>query len=135
MSSENRRDAVRIALDELRDRSSSFQQTMAELQEINEKATTKNKQIEASVDSAGRLTGLTLRGDRWREMPPNELCTKITEVITRAQDKAVAKMSEKMAAFMPGGVSLEDMRKNAPDVDSVIEDAIASAEKWVGRYE
>ncbi len=135
MSSENQRDAVRIALDELRERSSSFQQTMAELQEINEKATTKNRQIEASVDSAGRLTGLTLRGDRWREMSATELCTKITEVITRAQDKAVAKMSEKMGAFLPGGMTVEDMRKNAPDADAVIEDAITSAEKWLGRYE
>lgn len=135
MSSESQRDAVRIAMDELRQRSSTFQQTMTELQEINEKATTKNKQIEASVDSAGRLTGLTLRGDRWREMSPNELCTKITEVITRAQDKAIAKMNEKMTAFLPGELNIDEMRKSAPDVDSIVEDAISSAEKLAGRYE
>ncbi|WP_028850392.1 YbaB/EbfC family nucleoid-associated protein [Thermocrispum municipale] len=135
MTSENQREAFRLALDELRDKSSSFQQTMAELQQINEKATTKNRQIEASVDSAGRLTSLTLRGDRWRQMPANELCTKIIEVVTRAQDKAVAKMNEKVSGFLPGSMDLADMRKSAPDVDAVIEDAIASAEKWLNRYE
>ncbi len=130
MISENQQDAVKEALNELRNRKDSFQETMAELREIREKAMTKNKQIEATVDSAGRLTGLTLRGDRWREMAPNELCTKIIEVVTRAQDKASAKMAETMAGFLPGGMDLQEMRKNGPDIDSIIDEAIESAERW-----
>lgn len=130
MTTPHHEEAITASLNELRNRSSSFQETMAELQSISEKATTKNKQIEATVDSTGRLTGLTIRGDRWREMAPNELSQKITEVVNRAQDKAVAKLNEKMMGFLPGGMNLETMQKELPDMDAIIEDAIKSVQKW-----
>jgi hypothetical protein len=86
--------------------------------------------IKATVDGQGRLTELAFTGQRWREMAPKELCAKIVEVVADAQGKAAASVQELMAGLIPDGVDLDRLRENGPDLDAMIDSAIADAGRW-----
>ncbi|MFD2416578.1 YbaB/EbfC family nucleoid-associated protein [Amycolatopsis pigmentata] len=92
------------------------------MREVTANATTKDRMVKATVDTRGRLTELTFSGNRWRDLAPRELGTKVLEVITRAQDKAEKAVIELAGPVTPGGVDLKKFMKEGPDFDEILAD-------------
>ncbi len=118
------------AMRELRDRQSEIASALGKLNEATATATSKDRMLKATVDAQGKLTELVFNGKRWREMAPKELGAKIVEVVADAQRRAALTTSELMAGLVPSGFDLEQLRTVGPDLESMIDDAIADVGKW-----
>lgn len=118
------------AIGQLRARQEQLTTALGKVEAVAASATTKDRSIKATVDGQGRLTELAFTGQRWREMAPKELCAKIVEVVADAQGKAAASVHELMAGLIPDGVDLDRLRETGPDLDAMIDSAIADAGRW-----
>ncbi len=118
------------AMRELRDKQGEIASALGKLNEATATATSNDRMLKATVDAQGRLTELVFNGKRWREMAPKELGAKIVEVVADAQRKAALTTSELMAGLVPSGFDLEQLRTVGPDLESMIDDAIADVGKW-----
>ena len=86
--------------------------------------------LKTTVDGQGRLTELVFNGKRWREMAPKELGAKIVEVVADAQRGAAEATSELMGGLVPAGVDLEELRSAGPDLEAMMDSAIADVDRW-----
>ena len=118
------------AIKELRARQEQLTAAFGKVEDVAASATTKDRLIRATVDGQGRLTELAFEGQRWREMAPKELAAKIVEVVGDAQRKAAASVQELMSGLIPAGVDLDKLRETGPDLDAMIDSAIADAGRW-----
>jgi DNA-binding protein YbaB len=118
------------AMRELRDKQGEIAEALGKMQEATATATSKDRMLKATVDGQGRLTELTFNGTRWREMAPKELGAKIVELVADAQGQAAATTGELMAGLVPAGVDLEQLRSVGPDLEAMIDTAIADVGKW-----
>jgi len=118
------------AMRELRGKQEEIASVFGKLQESTATATSKDRMLQATVDGQGRLTELGFNGKRWREMAPKELGAKIVEVVAEAQQQAAAATNELMAGLVPAGVDLEQLRSVGPDLEAMIDTAIADVGKW-----
>jgi DNA-binding protein YbaB len=118
------------AMRELRDKQGEIAAALGKLHETTASATSKDRMLTATVDAQGKLTDLAFNGKRWREMAPKELGAKIVEVVADAQQQAALRTSELMAGLVPTGFDLEQLRTVGPDLESMIDDAIADVGKW-----
>ncbi|MBK1787784.1 YbaB/EbfC family nucleoid-associated protein [Prauserella cavernicola] len=117
------------AMREMRAKQEELAGAFGKLQDVTATATSKDRAIQATVDSQGKLTELTLNGKRWRDMAPKELAAKIVEVVTDAQDEAAAATSSAMAGLIPEGLDLEKLRESGPDLDAMFDEALKDARK------
>lgn len=117
------------ALTDLRARQAQIAETVGRLDDVTGNAATKDRTIEAIVDGQGRLTELTFRGQRWRELAPKELGTKIVEVVAEAQRNAADTTAQLVADLVPEGVDLDRLREMGPDLDAMFASAIEEAER------
>jgi len=92
------------------------------MQAVTASATTKDRMIKITVDGRGRITELTLSGNRWRDLAPNELAAKIVDVVTRAQNKAAKAVSGLAASVAPEGLDIKQLIENGPDFDAILAD-------------
>jgi DNA-binding protein YbaB len=106
----------------LRQQRESLAEASKAMREVTANATTKDRMIKATVDARGRLTGLTFSGNRWRDLAPRELATKVLEVITRAQEKAEKAVLELAGPVTPAGIDLKKFMKDGPDFDEILAD-------------
>ncbi len=118
------------AMRELREKQGEIASAIGKLNEATATATSKDRMLKATVDGQGKLTELAFNGKRWREMAPKELGAKIVEVVAEAQEQAALKTSELMGGLVPAGLDLEQLRTVGPDLESMIDDAIADVGKW-----
>ena len=118
------------AMRELREKQGEIASALGKLNEATATATSKDRMLTATVDGQGKLTELAFNGKRWREMAPKELGAKIVEVVGQAQEQAALKTSELMGGLVPAGLDLEQLRTVGPDLESMIDDAIADVGKW-----
>lgn len=117
-------------MQDLRAKQEQITEAYGRLQEVTASASAKDRTITATVDGQGRLTDLSFRGQRWRELAPKELCAKIVEVVADAQGQASVSTGELMAGLVPAGLDLEQLRETGPDLDAMIESAIEDAGRW-----
>ncbi len=92
---------------------------MAEMRSVTATAMTKDRMLKVTVDGRGQLTELVLRGDRWREMSQKELGAKIVEVVTRAQGKATASVTDVVAGVAPEGLDIRKLMKDGGNPDAL----------------
>jgi DNA-binding protein YbaB len=118
------------AMRELRDKQGEIASALGKLHEATATATSKDRVLTATVDGQGKLTELAFNGKRWREMAPKELGAKIVEVVAEAQEQAARKTSELMGGLVPSGFDLEQLRTVGPDLESMIDEAVADVGKW-----
>jgi DNA-binding protein YbaB len=118
------------ALRELRAKQEEIASALGKLQEATATATSKDRMLKATVDGQGRLTELAFNGKRWREMAPKELGAKIVEVVADAQRGAAEATSELMGGLVPAGVNLEELRSAGPDLEAMMDSAIADVDRW-----
>lgn len=107
----------------LREDREKFDQAIVRAEEITETATSKNRMVRATVDARGRLTALELKGRRWRELAPTELCTRIVETVRDAQDAAAARSAELMTGLLPSGLDAM-LNGSPPDFESMLTDVL-----------
>ena len=117
------------AMRELRDKQGEIASALGKMHEATATATSKDRMLQATVDGQGRLTELAFNGKRWREMAPKELGAKIVEVVADAQRQAAAATGELMTGLVPGA-DLEQLRSVGPDLEAMIDSAIADVGKW-----
>lgn len=117
-------------MQDLRAKQEQIAAAYGKLEEVTASASTKDRNVTATVDGRGRLTDLSFRGQRWRELAPKELCAKIIEVVADAQEQVAVETGELMAGLVPDGVDLERLRESGPDLDAMIESAIQDAGRW-----
>ncbi|GAB1515277.1 YbaB/EbfC family nucleoid-associated protein [Actinophytocola sp. KF-1] len=118
------------AMRELRDKQGEIAAALGKLHEATATATSKDRMLKATVDGQGKLTELAFNGTRWREMAPKELGAKIVEVVGQAQEQAALRTAELMGGLVPAGFDLEQLRTVGPDLESMIDDAIADVGRW-----
>jgi hypothetical protein len=118
------------ALTSLRAEQEQIATALGKLGDVTASATTKDRTIKATVDGQGRLVELDLKGQKWREMAPKELCAKIVEVVAEAQQQASGTVIELMSGLVPAGVDLERLRVDGPDVTAMITSAIEDTGRW-----
>jgi len=113
------------ALAELRSAQERINDAVAKAQEVTATAATKDKVVSATVDGHGRLTGVTFRGSRWRDLAPKELGARIVEAVTQAQDEAAATTAELMSGLVPNQPDLAQFRDLGPQLDAMFDAAVA----------
>lgn len=118
------------AMRDLRAKQEQIAAALASLQEATASATSKDRAIKATVDGQGKLTELAFTGQRWREMAPKELGAKIVEVVADAQQQAVLSVNELMGGLVPDGVDLDKLRESGPDLESMMDEAVADTGWW-----
>ncbi|MEU3269285.1 YbaB/EbfC family nucleoid-associated protein [Saccharomonospora sp. NPDC006951] len=118
------------AMREMRAKQEELTGAFDKLREVTATAASKDRAIQATVDSQGKLTDLTLSGKRWRDMAPKELGAKIVEVVTDAQDQAAAATASAMAGFLPEGLDLDRLRESGPDLAAMFDDALKDEGTW-----
>ena len=116
------------ALAELRAQQAKIKQAGHALATAETTASAKDKTIEATVNSQGRLIGLKFRGDRYRDLAPAELATKVVEVVRQAQTEASAAATAAFAGLLPG--ILPDLSADDGfDFDAMFDEAVEKAEQ------
>ena len=96
-------DQIEQAMAELREQGQRILDFQAEL---NRRATTvesKDRMVSATVNGSGRLTALSIKGNRYRMMPPAELANLVLETVNAALEKASAETMAAAKALMPTG--------------------------------
>jgi DNA-binding protein YbaB len=119
-----------VAMRDLRAKQEQIAAALTGLQEATATATSKDRAIKATVDGQGRLTEVAFNGQRWRDMAPKELGAKIVEVVAEAQRNAAQSVNEVMGGLVPDGVDLDRLREMGPDLESMMDEAIADTGRW-----
>lgn len=94
---------MEAALADLRGQQTRIQSASRQLAQVTGKATSKDRAVEAVVDSQGKLTSLKLNGTGYRKLAPAELAARIVETVRTAQDAASREAFESLAGLMPTG--------------------------------
>lgn len=91
-------------------------------------ASSKDKTIEATVNSQGRLIGMRFRGDRYRDLAPAELASRIVEVVRQAQTDASTAATAAFSGLLPG--ILPDLNaEDGFDFDAMFDEAVEKAKQ------
>ena len=76
------------------------------MRNVTGSSTSKDKMVTATVDSQGRLVGLTLKGTRYRQLAPAELTSRIVETVRAAQELAARESASMLAGLLPAGLGM-----------------------------
>jgi hypothetical protein len=95
------------ALANLRVQQTRIRAASEQLSKATGTATSKDRTIEATVDSRGKLTGLSLKGTGYRKLAPAEFTARIVETVRSAQDAVASRAAEALTGLMPAGLGLD----------------------------
>jgi DNA-binding protein YbaB len=126
------RDELAQALEKAREQQQAIGGMTEALDALTTTAASKDRAINATVSSTGKLTELKLTGTRYQSMAPAEFCDRIVQVVRSAQDKAFEKAAELVAAQLPAGLmpGLAELRAGEFDLDGMR----AAAEQRMGGF-
>jgi DNA-binding protein YbaB len=96
-------------------------------------AASKDRAIEATVDSQGKLTALNLKGTGYRKLAPAELAARIVDTVRSAQDAVGRQAAEALTGLMPTGLGLgmapTVSSDGGWDIDAMFEAAARAAQE------
>lgn len=123
-------DRLEAALTELREQQEKIRQFNTVQKEQRTTILSKNRMVSATVDSAGRLTDLAFKGNRWRNLAPAELASVVKEAITRAQAAAEALVHEAATGLMSGeNLGFDGIFGKGLSFDELFDEAVKLAEQ------
>lgn len=96
-------DQIEQAAAELREQGERIQGFQADLARRSTTVVSKDRMVEATVSGAGKLTALSIKGNRYRMMPPAELANVVMETVNAALEQASAETMAAAQALMPSG--------------------------------
>jgi DNA-binding protein YbaB len=120
-------DQLEAAMARLRQQREKIREFQSAMEERTVSVTSKNRMVSATVDSRGRLTALSFKGNRYRSLPPAELGALVVETVSQAQETAAKQALEAASSIMPSG--LPGMSSGSFDLDEMT----AAAEKLMGQ--
>jgi DNA-binding protein YbaB len=117
-------DQIEQAAAELRAQGERIMGFQEDLARRSTTVVSKDRLVEATVNGAGRLTALAIKGNRYRMMSPAELSNVVLETVNAALEKASAETMAAAKALMPsafsgggmdaeGSIDLEELMKEA----------------------
>lgn len=122
-------DQMEKAISDLRAQQERLRTFQTELNEMSLTVLSKNRMVEATVNSSGTLTALAFKGNRYRTLAPAELAKLVVETVTQAQTEARTAMLAKAAALMPGSLRMPDFGSGGLDLDEMFDSAIEQAQQ------
>jgi hypothetical protein len=127
------REQLDAALTDLRMQHTRIRTATEELSKATANATSKDRAIEATVDSQGKLTGLKLKGTGYRKLAPAELAARIVDTVRSAQDSAARRAMDALSGLLPAGLGLGLgpglTPDRIPDIDGIFEAAARMAQE------
>jgi DNA-binding protein YbaB len=115
---------AQAAIADLRAEHTRIQEVTDRMKSVTGSASSKDRMVTATVDGQGRLVDLTLAGNRYRQLAPGELASRIVATIRSAQDDAVRTTTGLLNEVLPPGLGLPvggDL-----DLDAMFDAAVAS---------
>jgi DNA-binding protein YbaB len=122
------RERMEAALADLRAQREKIREFDASVASRKTVMKSKNQMVSATVDSRGKLVELSLKGNRYRTLPPAELASLIVETVAKAQDAALKESLTAAAKLLPDGMRLAGIADGHLDVDRMFDEAIRLAE-------
>jgi DNA-binding protein YbaB len=124
---------LETALADLRVQQTRIKAASEQLSKATGTATSKDRAIEATVDSRGKLTALSLKGTGYRKLAPAELAARIVETVRSAQDAVSSQAAEMLTGLMPAGLGLDmgptGLADGSWDIDSMFEAAARAVQE------
>jgi hypothetical protein len=121
------------ALADLRVQQTHLRAVSEQLARMTATATSKDRAIEAIVDSQGKLTALNLRGTGYRKLAPADFAARIVDAVRSAQDTAGRQAADALTGLMPTGLGLgmgpSVSSDGSWDVDALFEAAARAAQE------
>jgi DNA-binding protein YbaB len=121
------------ALADLRVQQTRLRSAAEELAKTTTTAASKDRAIEATVDSQGKLTAIKLKGTGFRKLAPAELAARVVETVRSAQDAAARKAVDALMGMLPADLGLAMGPSLTPDgsmdIDAVFEAAARAAQE------
>ncbi|RFS45554.1 YbaB/EbfC family nucleoid-associated protein [Micromonospora craniellae] len=109
----NRLEEAAVHLREQGERVRAFQ---AETEQRSTTVVSKDRMVSATVNGAGRLTALAIRGSRYRSMSSAELASTVMETVNSAWESAAAQTMAAARALLPA-----DLESAGVTVDGTID--------------
>ncbi len=97
---------MEAALADLRVQQARIRSVSDQLKKATSTSTSKDRTIEATVDSQGKLTAVKLKGTGYRKRAPAEFAAQIVEAVRSAQDFAARQAADVLTGIMPAGLGL-----------------------------
>jgi len=127
------RQQLDAALANLRVQQTRIQAASEQLAKATATATSKDRAIEATVDSQGRLTALKLNGTGYRKLAPAELTARIVDTVRSAQDAAARQAADALTGLLPtdlgGGLGPGGSSDGGWDIDAMFEAAARAVQE------
>ena len=92
---------LEAALSDLRAQRTRIQEASEQLAKTTGTAISKDRSVEAVVDSNGKLASLKLNGTGYRKLAPTELAARIVDTVQAAQDAAARQAAGALTGLMP----------------------------------
>jgi DNA-binding protein YbaB len=95
-------DQIERATAELREQGERIRNFQAGLQQQATTVVSKDRMVTVTVNGTGKVTELSIKGNRYRTMPAAELSNLVRETVNQALEKASAETMAAARALMPG---------------------------------
>ncbi|WKU05341.1 YbaB/EbfC family nucleoid-associated protein [Micromonospora sp. HUAS LYJ1] len=113
-------DRLEKIIEEYQSRRLSFTELQQRVQAISATATSPRREVEVTVDHAGKLTDITFTGTGYRRMAPKELSALILRTCEDARAKAVEESAELLAPLMPGHLDARTLLSGKASLDQMM---------------
>lgn len=119
---------IEQAYAELERRRAELEDVQETLRDAQTTVLSKNRALQATVDSRGALTGLKFLTTGFRTMAGAELAQLIVDTVEEARAAAMATTVERFRAILPASLPLQDMLAGTVDLDRILSDAARFAD-------
>jgi hypothetical protein len=100
------RQEIEKALADLQVQQDHIRTASQRLAKVTGSATSKDRTIEATVDSQGRLEAIKLKGTGYRKLAPAEFAARIVDTVRSAQEHAGRQAGDALTGVLPTGLDM-----------------------------
>jgi hypothetical protein len=127
------RQKLDAALADLRVQQTRIREATEQLAKATSTVTSKDRAIEATVDSQGKLTAIKLKGTGYRKLAPAEFAARVVDTVRSAQDIAARQAADVLTDLMPADLG-QGIPRTVPadggwDIDAMFEAAARAVRK------
>lgn len=128
-------DHIEQAAAQLREQGERIQGFHEELTRRSTTVVSKDRMVTATVGGTGKLTALSIKGNRYRVMPPAELANVVMETVNAALEQASTDTMAAARALLPagfdaGGVGLDGSLDLEEFMKSALEKINSTGLQW-----
>ena len=118
-------DQIEQAAAELREQGERIRSFQAGLEQRSTTVVSKDRMVTVTVNGTGKLTALSIKGNRYRTMSSAELGNIVLETVNQALEKVAAETMATVNSLMPSGLATTGMGADGTvDVDELVKAAM-----------